>query len=98
MTVAITKYYVGDTGTEIVCDTGSAVAGATELNILVLKPEATTTTKWVGAAYETTKIRYITTSVDFSVPGVYKVQAQVVSASGSWRGAVASFRVYAEFE
>jgi hypothetical protein len=98
MTTAVVKYYIGDTGTEIVADTGSAVAGATSLNLLVLKPEATAQTVWVGAAYETTKIRYITTSADFSVDGVYKVQAQVVSASGSWRGSVANFRVYKPFE
>lgn len=97
MTVSI-KYYVGDTGTEVCVDTGSDITTSTSVKLHVLKPESSTAVWWTGAVYDTTKIRYYTLAEDFSIAGIYKLQAFVTTASGSWTGDTVQFRVYNPFE
>jgi hypothetical protein len=104
--VAENKVYVGDLGTEILVDTCQNITAATVVRLDVLKPGATTPVTWVGTVANTTQIRHVlaTTDVgditkyDASVPGTYRVQPYVVLPGGIWRGATATFIVYAAFE
>jgi hypothetical protein len=92
------KYYVGDLGTEIIVDTCSDISEATLAALIVLKPNASTPVTWVGAVYETTKIRYIVTADDFNVAGEYRLQAYVEMPGWKGRGDTVRFKVTDPFQ
>jgi hypothetical protein len=94
--MTISKYYVGDIGTEIIVDTTVDLTAATVLSLKVLKP-GTAEVTWSGTQYETTKIRYVIQSGDFNVAGVYSLQAYVEMPGWSGRGNVATFVVWDPF-
>lgn len=97
-TCTSSKYYVGDIGTELIVDVCVDISTATAVKLYVLKPGATVAVEWAGAVYQSHYIRYVIKSGDLSVPGEYRVQAGVTMPTGSWRGDVDVFRVYAPFE
>jgi hypothetical protein len=95
---ASSKYYVGDVGTEVLVDVCVDISAAIAVKLYVLKPGATAPVEWAGGVYQLQYIRYVIQAGDLSVAGEYKVQAWVQLPGGTWRGDVATFRVYAPFE
>jgi hypothetical protein len=91
-----TKYYVGDIGTEIIVDTCSDISTATLVSLKVKKPDDTEV-EWVGAIYDTTKIRYIVLAGDFDQSGKYRVQSYVEMPGWEGRGDTTYFKVSADF-
>jgi len=92
----MTKVYVGDIGTELLLDTGQALATATALTIEVLKPDSTTAS-WTGAVSATTKIRFVSAAGTFNIAGEYRLQAKAVMPSGTWLGQTVSLTIYTPF-
>ena len=92
------KSYVGDIGTVITVDTGTPIADATVVKLMVLKPGASAEVEWTGAIYNTNYVRYTTVDGDFSIKGNYKIQAFVDTPSGEWRGETFTIRVYDDFK
>lgn len=70
--------YAQSSGVAIVLDTGKSLTTATVTNIRVKGPKGTVVT-WKAAKFGTTKIRYITKPGDLDLPGVYILQAYVVT-------------------
>jgi hypothetical protein len=95
--MAVSKYYVGDVGTEIIVDTTVSLAAATVFQLRVLKPGASSPTTWAGTLYQGTKIRYVVQDGDFSVAGAYLLQAYVEMPGWSGLGNTANFIVYNQF-
>lgn len=93
----VSKYYVGDIGTELIVDVCVDITSATAAKLYVLKPGATAAVEWVAGVYQTQYLRHVCVAGDLSVAGEYKVQAWVQLPNGSWRGDVATFRVYPAF-
>ncbi len=91
------KIYVGDFGTEFLLDTGVDITSATTVEIHFEKPNETIG-KWVGVVKNKTKIQYITKQGDLNQEGQWKLQAYVVFSSGTWRGEVATFKIYGHFK
>lgn len=89
------KIYLGDTGTEIILDTGEDLTSATVMKILY--KNKTTSGEWIATVVETTKLRYVTQTDDLDVSGVWKVQAYVEMPSWSGKGNTASFNVLTSF-
>lgn len=94
----VSKFYVGDVGTELLVDVCVDVTDATAVRIYVMKPGATTEVQWTAVVYEQHYLRHVCAAGDLSVAGTFKVQAWVQTPSGSWRGDVGTFRVYGPFE
>jgi hypothetical protein len=89
--------HVGDLGTELLVNTGTALAGATTVEILVFKPGGTASVAWTGTVVDSTWIRYRVVSGDLSVAGAYRCQAHVHLPTWSGLGEVFTFRVYEAF-
>lgn len=93
----MTKVYVGDTGTQVVLNTGAAVAGAASLQILVRKPDGSEVT-WNATPDGSQSMTYTTDSDDLNLPGTYLLQAKITTPSGgAWLGQTARLRVYDRF-
>jgi uncharacterized protein (DUF2147 family) len=82
---------VGDVGTVVSVDTLGNLSGATELNILVTKPDGNNVT-WSGVA-DGTNIKYTVGEGDLDVEGKYVIRSQVVTPAGAWTGHATSFTV-----
>jgi hypothetical protein len=93
----ISKYYVGDVGTELIVDVCVDITAAVACKLYVMKPGATVAVEWAAGVYQTQYLRYVIQAGDLSIAGEYKVQAWVQLPSGSWRGDVGVFRVYPPF-
>lgn len=93
----VSKYYVGDVGTEVLVDTLSDISTATSVKLAVMKPNEQKEVLWTGVVSDTTKIQYYTQNGDFDVPGRYLLQAVVVTPTWSGRGETTRFTVYAKF-
>ena len=87
------KYYVGDVGTEIIVDCGTAITGATDLKLKVQKPDATTA-EWTATIDGTDNLKYTTIDGDFSVAGTYLVQASLTLSGWTGLGETAHFIIY----
>lgn len=90
------KFYVGDTGTEIIVDTCDDITTATLVKLMVQKPDDTIV-EWVGSVYDTTKIRHVVVAGDLDLAGEYLVQAYVQMPSWVGRGNNTSFKVNEPF-
>jgi len=93
----VSKYYVGDVGTELIVDVCVDITDAVACKLYVMKPGATVALEWAAGVYQTQYLRYVIQAGDLSVPGEYKVQAWVQLPGGAWRGDVGTFRVYPPF-
>lgn len=89
--------YKNTVGTVLVVDCGEVITGATDIKLLVMKPDETEV-EWNAVIDGETKIRYIVKSGDLDQVGLYKVQASLTLGSWSGRGNTASFRVEDNFE
>lgn len=92
----VSKYYVGDIGTEIIVDTCVDISTATVTNLLIRKPDGTSHT-WVGVIYNTQYIKYVVVADDFDQTGEYRLQAYVEMPSWQGRGDTARFQVSEQF-
>ena len=88
----MSKIYVGDVGTEIILDCGVDLTTATSVAIKVKKPSTTQSVTWAATVLSPNSIRYITSTGDINVSGLYKLQA-IVSMPG-WSGAGETVELY----
>ena len=88
------KYYVGDTGTDIYVDLNSDISSGTEFKLKIIKPSGTKVT-WTGALDGTTKIKYTTSANDWDEAGDYKCNAYVALPAWSGHGNTTTFHIYA---
>lgn len=91
------KHYIGEVGTDIILETGKALAGATLLNIKYQKPDGTTGS-WTGTIDTATKVKYTLSSGDIDQAGVWTFQAYVEVAGGKWYGQTARLTFSALFD
>jgi hypothetical protein len=92
----MSKTYVGDTGTLITLDCGVDVSAATGRSILARKPDGTQVT-WTAQASGTNSIAFATLVGSLDQAGKWRLQAQVVMPSGTWKGETAVLTVYPPF-
>jgi hypothetical protein len=88
------KIYVGDVGTEIIVDTTISLNQATVLQLRVLKPGSSEEVTWAGEEHEGTKILYRAQPGDFSIAGVYMIQAYIEIPGWKGRGNLATLIVW----
>lgn len=93
----MTKHYVGETGTEILVDTGVDITTATNTKIKCKKPDGTTV-EWGASVKDTTKLSYLTQEGDFNQAGTYRVQASLSLGGWTGLGETASFKILELFE
>jgi len=99
----MSKYYVGDVGTEILVDTGSPIDTAQTMQLLVKKPSGKEVT-WpatlgpMNAQGEYTTLKYITVEGDWDEPGFYTLQAYVVLPAWAGRGDSVKFKLENPFK
>lgn len=91
------KHYVGEVGAEITVDCKSNIAGATVKQLKVKKPDNTLAI-WNAEIEGTNFLKYISLAEDFSVAGVYRVQAFVDTPDWKGRGETDTFTIYRDFE
>ncbi|MBT8448859.1 MAG: hypothetical protein KJO69_04170 [Gammaproteobacteria bacterium] len=95
------EIHVGDIGTVFRialtdCDVAVDLTGATTLEIIFLKPDATSVTKTAtlfGVATDGV-IQYSTIADDLDTAGIWKMQAKITLPTGTWSSDVEKFRVY----
>jgi len=87
------KYYVGDTGTDIIVDCGTAITGATNTKLKVKKPDGSEV-EWAATIDGTDNLKYTTLISDFSVPGTYILQASLTLGGWTGLGESAQFMIY----
>jgi hypothetical protein len=85
--------YVGDIGTQIIVDTGEALASAIKTQLKIKKPDGTTVTKEATVS-DVTKLLYAAIAGDLSAVGEYIVQAYVEFSDWKGHGAEARFVVH----
>ena len=91
------KPYVGDIGTVIIVNCGSAITGATTKDLKVKKPDGTIVT-WTAEIYLINYLRYVIVDGDFNQEGMYYLQASVVVGGWTGLGETVDFRVYDPYE
>lgn len=87
-----TQVFVGDVGTEIALDCGTALSSATVRRIIAKKPNGTSVT-WTAVADGTNGIKYVTQPNDLDIAGVWQLQAYVELPAWKGSGAVALMTV-----
>lgn len=102
------KHYVGESGTDIILDTGILVGSAPDLRILFRKPDGVTTGSFAGSAYSsysqlalaigTYFIRKTLTVTDITIPGEWRFQAYVGAVDGTWYGELTKINIYDLYE
>jgi hypothetical protein len=97
----MSKYYIGDIGTEIEVTVGSDISTATEFKLKVKKPSGKLA-EWecelgsVGVGGITTLV-YIVKDGDWDESGYYDLQAYVVMPSWSGLGDTVKFKIEKAF-
>ena len=91
------KYYVGDTGTEIVLDTKVDLTGGTDAKIKVKKPDGNAV-EWDASIKDTTRLSHVAAADDLDQAGTYLLQASITLGYWKGRGETAYLRVYEQFE
>ena len=99
----MSKYYVGDVGTEVLVDTGSPIDTATTMQLFVKKPSGqevtwTATLGPVNAQGEYTTLKYIIKAGDWDESGFYTLQAYVVLPAWTGRGDSVKFKIDVPFK
>lgn len=88
----MSKIYVDDVGTEFQVDVGVDITGATTAELKVTKPDGSLVT-WAGTE-NGTRIDYTIETDDLDLPGRYRLNAYVETATWSGHGETAEFVVY----
>jgi predicted hydrolase (HD superfamily) len=99
----MSKYYVGDVGTEVLVDTGSDISTATVMRMYVKKPSGKeeTWTAIIGppnAIGVLTKMKYIVKQGDWDEAGWWTLQAYVELPGWKGRGDSVKFKLEPEFK
>jgi len=103
----MSKHYVGETGTEIRLDTGILIGSATSQYIKTYSPTGVTGTftaslydsySQIAKATGTYFLLHTLATSDFNVSGVWKFQAFIGTANGTWYGETVKLNVYDIFE
>jgi len=90
------KYYLNDTGVIMVVGVGEDIINATDLFILVKKPDYTRVT-WVAYQYTTTELGYAVQAGDWDQVGRYYIQAYVKTPTWEGTGEITYFDIYDNF-
>ena len=96
------KYYVGNTGTTILVETGIDLTAATVLSLLVKKPSGAEVT-WTGtigptnAIGESTRISYVVETGDWDQAGWWSMQSHVETPAFVGPGVTVKFELHAAF-
>lgn len=94
------KHYVGEVGTAVIVDCGQDISAATGVSLSVKKPDGTTAS-WSATIYtldgDPNYLRHVTIASDFSMAGVYEIQAVLTLGSWTGRGQTTNFIVYENF-
>ena len=101
------KHYVGETGTDLILDTGILVGSATEKYIKYKSPSGLSGT-WTASFYSTYSLlgsaigtyflKHTLTPTDLTVPGEWRFQAYVAAIDGTWFGEMVKINIYDAFE
>lgn len=91
------KIYVSSLGVTIIVETDIDLTNATEVSLLVRKPNSGDVV-WSADKYETTKMAYLLQAGDLNERGIYKIQAKAVFADKTLYGSTLPFRVWEYFE
>lgn len=103
----MSKHYVGETGTELILDTGILIGSATSQYIKTMNPakvEGTFTASLYSSysllaeAIGTYLLKHTLATSDFSIPGDWRFQAFIGTASGTWYGETVKLTIYDEFQ
>lgn len=94
----MSKIYQNDFGTVFKVNVGKNIVGATKVQLLVKKPNASSFTTWVGSVLDRTYIKYVIKRGDLDLVGIYTLQAYVELPAWSGRGDTTTFEVYAPFK
>ena len=103
----MSKHYVGETGTELILDTGILIGSATSQYVKTLNPakvEGTFTASLYSSYSElagltgTYLLKHTLATSDFSIPGKWKFQAFIGTASGTWYGETVDLIIYDDFQ
>lgn len=103
----MTKHYVGETGTDLLLDTGILIGSASAQYIKTYSPagvEGTFTASLydsyssLAVATGTYFLKHTLATADFSVPGEWRFQAFIGTASGTWYGETVKLKIYDEFQ
>lgn len=92
------KHYIGEIGTRVLVDVKSDISVATVTDLKVKKPDGKVVI-WPGNVYGANNdfIRYVTVAGDFSVAGIYKLQAVIESPTWTGPGNTDEFEIFGPF-
>lgn len=90
----MTVVFIGDVGTEIILDCGTAITTATTRSIVARSPRGVKKT-WTATAEGSTSIKYTTQAGDLDQEGVWRLQAYVDMPGWSGHGDVTLLTVKA---
>ena len=90
----MTVVFVGDTGTEIILDCGTALASATVRQVIARTPRGTKKT-WTATQEGLNSIKYTTAAGDLDQPGEWRLQAYIEMPGWKGFGDVVSLTVKA---
>jgi len=90
----MTVVFVGDVGTEIILDCGTAVTTATTRNIVARSPRGAKKT-WTAVAEGSNSIKYVTQAGDLDQEGNWRLQAYIEMPGWSGHGDVVVLTVKA---
>lgn len=85
--------YVGDTGTDIILDSGSDISSQTSLKIKYRKPDGTVG-EWAALVTETNKAKYTTLENDLDLAGIWQMQIYVELPDWSGYGELAEVAIH----
>lgn len=87
------KVYVGDVGTDIILDTGVALAGYTTLQIKYKKPSGNKG-YWTATITDSTKAKYTVQAGDLDESGTWTFQVYAVLTDWTGHGEEATAVIY----
>jgi hypothetical protein len=87
------KTFVDDLGTVILIDMDADISSATDISLIVIKPDGTKTT-FTPTVYETKYLKYTTVSGDLNMAGKYAVQPHLTLGGWTGSGEETYFNVY----
>ena len=93
----MSKYYVGDVGTDIIVDCGVDITGATDTTMKVKKPDGTTVS-WTATVYNSNYLKFTTIADSFDQAGVWKLQSSLTLGGWTGLGETAEFTIYDPYE
>ncbi len=104
----MTKHYVGETGTDLIFDTGVLLSSVTDKNITYRKPDGSTMGSFSASVYSsysliagaigTYFLKHTLIQTDLNQPGEWRFQAYIGAVDGTWYGETVKLNIYDLFE